>query len=43
MQLKEIKMRNVIKSVSGIVRWGVTGLITLIASLPAIASFSTSI
>lgn len=36
-------MRNSIESVSKFVRWGVTGLIILIASLPVIASVSTSI
>jgi hypothetical protein len=36
-------MRNVIESVSGFVRWGVTGLITLIASLPVLTSVSTYI
>lgn len=36
-------MKNVIESVSSLVRWGVTGLITLIASLPALTSVSTYI
>lgn len=36
-------MRNVIESVSGLVRWAVTGLITLVASLPVLTSLSTYI
>jgi hypothetical protein len=36
-------MRNSIEGVAKFVRWGVTGLITLIVSLPVVASVSTSI
>jgi hypothetical protein len=36
-------MRNSIEGVARFARWGITGLITLIVSLPVIASVSTSI